>query len=623
VSFDEVLAQVQELLQRQRRVSYRGLKRRYDLDDEYLEDLKEELIGAKRLATDEAGKFLVWSGTPGTLLASSATPAYAPEAERRQLTVEFIDLVGSTNLSQQLDPEDLRLVMQAYRETCAGVIRRVEGHLAKYIGDGLLVYFGYPQAHEDDAQRAVQAGLGIIAELPQLNARFRSTVGSHGSASLQVRIGIHTGLVVAGEMGVGDQPEPLGIVGETPNVAARLQETAEPDSVALSPTTYRLVSGLFECQELAPQTLKGLSRPIVVYRVLGESAAQSRFEAAVQAGLTPLVGREEELQLLSSRWEQARDGNGQAVLLGGEAGIGKSRLVQAFKDRVVRDGAIAIEFRCSPYCQNTALFPLIQHLERQLEFARSVTAEDKLAKLGRFLSQYRFPQPETLPLWTALLSLPLPSGASLPGGSPQKRKQRLLESVVTWINEAAEEAPVYCTFEDLHWADPSTLEFLEALLAQVPTTGMLLLLTFRSEFEPPWGGRSYLSPHTLNRLGPSQSAAMVRGLTAGKPLPSEVLQQIVDKTDGVPLFLEELTKMVLESGLLREGKNGYELTGPLPPLAIPATLHGSLMARLDRLAPIREVAQLGATWAGNSPTNCSKPPLHWTSRPCNMRWRGL
>ena len=313
----------------------------------------------------------------------------------------------------------------------------------------------------------------------------------------------------------------------------------------------------------------------MVYRVVRESAAQSRFEAAVQAGLTPLIGREEELQLLRNCWEQAQDGNGRAVLLGGAAGIGKSRLVQAFKDHVMRDGAIAIEFRCSPYCQNTALFPLIQHLERRLEFARSDTADGKLAKLGRFLSRYRFPQSETLPLWAALLSLPLPPGASLPAGSPQKQKQRILESVVTWINEAAEEAPVYCAFEDLHWVDPSTLEFLEALLAQVPTTRMLLLLTFRPEFQPPWGGRSYLSPLTLSRLGPPQSAAMISGLTAGKPLPSEVLQQIVDKTDGVPLFLEELTKMVLELGLLREGKNGYELTGPLPPLAIPATLHGS------------------------------------------------
>src|SRR5262245_28494911 len=284
MTFDEVLAQVQELLQREQRVSYRGLKRRFALDDEYLEDLKEELIGAKRLATDEDGRFLLWTG--GTTVPSDPLPVPSPSpstpspqhldaqtqtldsrreaGERRQLTVQFIDLVGSTVLSTQLDPEELREVIQAYRETCASVIRRFEGYLAKYIGDGLLVYFGYPQAHEDDAQRAVRAGLGIVAELPQLNAGLQSTRAAHSCAPLQVRIGIHTGLVVAGEMGVGDQPEPLGIVGETPNIAARLQEKADPNSVVLSQTTSRLVSGLFECQELGPQTLKGISTPLVV-----------------------------------------------------------------------------------------------------------------------------------------------------------------------------------------------------------------------------------------------------------------------------------------------------------------------------------------------------------------------
>jgi predicted ATPase len=371
-------------------------------------------------------------------------------------------------------------------------------------------------------------------------------------------------------------------------------KNADPDSVALSPTTYRLVSGLFECEALGSRPLKGLSAPIAVYRVVGESGAQSRFEAAVQAGLTPLVGREEELQLLHNRWAQARDRNGQAVLLSGEAGIGKSRLVQAIKDRCMRHGAVPLEFRCSPYSQNTALFALIQHLERRLEFARTDAVDGKLARLQQFLAQYPFTQPDTLPLWAALLSLPLPADAP-PAGSPQKQKQRILETVVAWIGEVADKAPVFCAFEDLHWADPSTLEFLELLLAQLPATQILLLLTFRAEFQPPWGRRSYLSPLTLSRLGPPQSTAMIGGLTSGKPLPTEVLQQIVDKTDGVPLFVEELTKMVLESGLLREGEDRYELTGPLPPLAIPATLHGSLIARLDRLAPIREVAQLGAT----------------------------
>jgi class 3 adenylate cyclase len=525
MTFDEVLAQVQELLQRQQRVSYRGLKRRFALDDEYLKDLKEELIGAQRVATDEDGRFLVWSGDPAAVSAPSPTPSPSPaptatravEAERRQLTVEFIDLVGSTPLSQKLDPEELRLVVQTYRETCAAVIRRFDGYLAKYVRDGLLVYFGYPHAHEDDAQRAVQTGLGILTELPELNQRLRSTIGTSGPAPLQLRIGIHTGLVVAGEMGVGDQPEPLGIVGETPNIAARLQETADPDSVALSTTTYRLVSGLFECEELGPRSLKGVSAPVVVYRAVRESAAQSRFEAAVQAGLTPLVGREEELLLLRSRWSQVQDGAGQAVLLGGEAGIGKSRLAQALKDDVVRDSAVAIELRCSPYCQNTALFPVIQHLERRLQFAKTDTADSKLTKLRQFLAQYRFPQPAALSLWAALLSLPPSEAVPTPAVSPQKQKRATLETLVAWLSETAAQAPLYCAFEDLHWADPSTLEFLEVLLAQVPTARIFLLLTFRAEFQPPWGGRSYVQPLTLSRLGSPQSAAIIGGLTSGKP----------------------------------------------------------------------------------------------------------
>ena len=397
MTFDEVLVQVEELLRQRQRVSYRGLKRRFALDDEYLKDVKEELIGAKRVAADEDGRFLVWRGEPDTILAPSATLARAPEAERRQLTVEFIDLVGSTSLSQQLDPEELRLVVQAYRETCATVIRRFDGYLAKYTGDGLLVYFGYPQAHEEDAQRAVQTGLGILAELPKLNQRLRSTIGAGGPPPLQLRIGIHTGLVVAGEMGVGDQPEPLGIVGETPNIAARLQENADPDSVVLSSTTYRLVSGLFECEELGPRSLKGVAAPVVVYRAVRESAAQSRFEAAVQAGLTPLVGRGEELKVLSSCWAQARDGNGQVVLLSGEAGIGKSRLAQALKDHVEREGAVPIDFRCSPYCLNTPFFPLSQHLGRRLRFAATDSVDSKLSKLREFLAQCRFRRDDTLP----------------------------------------------------------------------------------------------------------------------------------------------------------------------------------------------------------------------------------
>ncbi len=535
-------------------------------------------------------------------------------AERRQLTVMFCDLVGSTALSAQLDPEELREVVRAYQETCTGVIQRYEGHIAQHLGDGLLVYFGYPAAHEDDAQRAVRAGLEIVEKIRTLVAPSFASVAEENRAAtvrerptdrlltraalspLHVRIGIHTGLVVVGEIGSSDKREILAL-GETPNIAARLQGLAEPDTVVLSAATHRLVAGLFECQDLGPQILKGISTPMSVYRVVGESGAQSRFEVAVGVGLTPLIGREHEVGLLEERWKQAKTGEGQVVLLSGEAGIGKSRLVQTLKEQVIAEGATRIEFRCSPYHQNSAFYPIIEHLQRLLQFAPHDTPQAKLAKLQQALAQYRFPQADTLPLLASLLSLPQPEGAPPITLSPQKQKQKTQEALVAWLVEEAEKAAVYCAWEDLHWADPSTLELLAFFLDQVPTTRLLAVLTFRPDFTPPWGPRSYLSQLTLSRLGRQQVEAMVEKVTGGKALPSEVLQQIVSKTDGVPLFVEELTKMVMESV---ESIESIESVGShnrtsLQALAIPATLHDSLMARLDRLGSVKEVAQLGAT----------------------------
>src|SRR6266849_1515044 len=393
-------------------------------------------------------------------------------AERRQLTVMFCDLVGSTALSAQLDPEELREVVRAYQETCATVIRRYDGHIAQHLGDGVLVYFGYPAAHEDDAQRAVRTGLEIIQASQQRNAPMQPTVGAHSCAPLQVRIGIHTGLVVVGEIGSSDKREILAL-GETPNLAARLQGLAEPDTVVVSTVTHRLVQGLFECQARGPQELKGVSTPVPVYQVVRESAAQNRFEVAVSAGLTPLVGRDEELGLLRRRWEQAKAGEGQAVLLSGEPGIGKSRLVQTLKEHVIAEGATRIEFRCSPYHQNSAFYPIIDHLQQLLQFAPHETAQAKLAKLQQALARYRFSQADTLPLLAALLSLPQPEGAPSITVSPQKQKQKTQEALVAWLVEEAEQAAVYCAWEDLHWADPSTLEVLTLLLDQVPTTRVL------------------------------------------------------------------------------------------------------------------------------------------------------
>ncbi|MBI3797962.1 MAG: AAA family ATPase [Deltaproteobacteria bacterium] len=533
------------------------------------------------------------------LTPSTQPPAPRSEAERRQLTVMFCDLVGSTALSAQLDPEELREVVRAYQQACTAVIDRFEGHIAQYLGDGLLVYFGYPLAHEDDAQRAVRAGLEIVEAIrsrepgvgdqgkqPALNAQL--------SHPLQVRIGIHTGPVVVGEIGSGSKREQLAL-GETPNLAARVQGYAAPDTVVLSAATYRLVQGLFECQDLGPQALKGITAPLSLYRVVQESEAQSRFEVAVSTGLTPLVGRDLEVGLLRERWAQARGGEGQVILLSGEAGIGKSRLVQTLKEQVIAEGATRIEFRCSPYHQNSAFYPIIEHLQRLLLFQREESPQAKLEKLQQALARFRFPQADTMPLLAALLSLPQPENTPPLTLSPEKQKQKTQEALLSWLVEEAERRTVYCAWEDLHWADPSTLAFLTLFLDQVPTIRLLALLTFRPDFVPPWRPRSHITQLTLNRLGRPQVGAMVEKIAGGKPLPREVVQQIIAKTDGVPLFVEELTKMVLESGLLTATDDRYELQGPLPPLAIPSTLQDSLMARLDRLTTTREIAQVGAT----------------------------
>ena len=601
MTFDEVLDQVRVLLQQRGRVTYRSLKLRYQLDDELLAGVTDELISAERVAVDEDGKVLVWIGTSLVSESTSQMPqstseneqpvsrlqpldARPPAGERRQLTVEFIDLVGSTTLSQQLDPEDYHARVVAYQTACHQVIARYEGHIAQYLGDGVLVYFGYPAAHEEDAVRAVRSGLEIVAAVGQL--KF--------TPPLQVRIGIHTGPVVVGEIGAGERSERLA-VGETPNIAARVQGQAEPNTVVISTATYRLVHGFFRCEALGPQALKHVTAPLELYRVHEGGAAQSRFEVAVSAGLTPLVGREHEVGLLQERWERAKQGEGQVVLLRGEAGIGKSRLVQTLKEQAVAEGATRIEFRCSPYFQNTAFYPVIEHLQRLLQWRREDTPEEKLKKLEGALEPYGLSPREMVPLLAPLLSLPLPERYPPLNLSPQRQKQKTLEALLTWLLKETERQAVRFDIEDLHWADPSTLEFLSLLLDQVPTTRMLVVFTFRPEFIPPWPPHSHVTHITLSRLAHKQAEVMVERVTGGRTLPAEVVQQVVAKTDGVPLFVEELTKMVVESGLLRETDSHYELTSPLPPLAIPATLQGSLMARLDRLSMARETAQLGAT----------------------------
>jgi class 3 adenylate cyclase/predicted ATPase len=530
--------------------------------------------------------------TQTTPVGSRPAIHHPPEAERRQLTVLFCDLVDSTALATQLDPEELREVVRAYQDTCAKVIARFDGHIAQYLGDGLLVYFGYPLAHEDDAQRAVRAGLGMVEAVGQLNTRL----GQERGVSLAVRLGIHTGLVVVGEIGGGTRHEQLAL-GETPNLAARLQGLAAPNTVVISATTVPLLGGFFACQALGQQRLKGFAQPLEVYQVLSESTARSRLEAAGSTGLTPLVGREQEIALLRERWAQVKDGVGQVVLLSGEAGIGKSRLVQVLTEHVASEPqAWLTPCQCSPYYQNTALYPLIDLLERvALQFEREESPTQKLSKLEGFLVQYGLPLAEAVPLFAALLSLPLGADYAPLTVSPERQKQQTLQALLTILLRIAAQQPVLFVMEDLHWVDPSTLELLSLLVDQGPTARILTLLTFRPDFSPPWTGRAHLTQLTLPRLPRRQAVEMTGRVAQGKPLPPEVVAQVVAKTDGVPLFVEELTKMVLESGLLQERAERYELAGPLPPLAIPATLHDSLMARLDRLAMVKGLAQLGAT----------------------------
>jgi class 3 adenylate cyclase len=528
-------------------------------------------------------------------------------------------LVDSTTLASQLDPEDWRDVVRAYQETCANVIARYEGHLAQYLGDGLLVYFGYPQAHDDDAQRAVQSGLGLLAAMGPLNARLERDTGLR----LTVPVGIHTGLVVVGAMGGRGRQEPLAL-GDTPNLAARIQGLAAPDTVLISAATHRLVQGYFTGTALGPQTLKGVAAPVLVYRILGASTAQSRLDVAATTGLTPLVGRESEVALLLERWAQSQAGLGQVVLLSGEGGIGKSRLAEVLRQRVVGEGWPCIRLRCSPYHTHSALYPVIERLERWLQFRRDETAAEKLRTLEEALARTGVPVPspargegdgggdagapvpplltfprqggrerpvEVVPLLAALLSVPLPAERYPPLLlTPQQQRQRTQDALVAWLLAEAERQPVLAVWEDLHWADPSTLELLGLVIDQTPTARLLTLVTARPEFRPPWAPWSHFTQLTLGRLPRPQVETMVQQLTGDKPLPAGVLAQVIAKMDGVPLFIEELVKMILESGLVREEADRYALTGSLPPLAIPATLHDSLMARLDRLASARAVA---------------------------------
>jgi DNA-binding winged helix-turn-helix (wHTH) protein/predicted ATPase/class 3 adenylate cyclase len=522
-----------------------------------------------------------------------------PEDEWRQLTVLVCHLgeVSGPAAPRDRDAREARLAdVREYQALCAEVVQRFEGHIAQYQVERLIVHFGYPQAHEDDARRAVHTGLEIVEGMAELNRR-RKQDRRHGSdVRLTVQVGIHTGLELIGAMAHGAQ-RPALAVGETVTIATGLQRHAGTDTVLISPVTWRLVEGYFVCESLGAQVLDDLAQPLAVYRVRQASTAQSRLDVAGIKGLTPFVGREQEVGLLGERWQQAREGMGQVVILSGDAGIGKSRLVQILIESMAAEAHVRVEYHCSPYYQHTALYPVVTFLQRLLQFRPEDPPEERLHKLELLLERYSLPLEEGIPLAAALLSLPLPERYPPLQMTPQRQKQKTLELLLAWWLKEAERQPLCVIMEDLHWADASTLELLTRLIEQVPTARILLLLLCRPEFHPPWASRfySYLTQVALGRLSRQQVETMVERITGGKALPTELLQELVAKTDGVPLFVEELTKMVLESGLVKERKGQYVLVDPLPPLAIPDTLHDSLMARLDRLGLAKQVAQLGAT----------------------------
>ena len=507
----------------------------------------------------------------------------APAGERRQLTVMFCELAGSGALSERLDPEELRALLHEYRSVCGEVIARYEGFVARYVGDGILTYFGWPKAHEDDAERSVRAGLEILQAMKRLSR----------SEPLSVRIGIATGPVVVGEQaGEGDQAKLA--VGVTPNLAARLQGLASTNQIVIAAATRRLVGDAFELSDLGEHQLKGITEPVRAWAVVRLGEAASRFEASHGVQVTPMVGREQEIELLLDRWQLSREGEGQVALLSGEPGIGKSRILGALRERLEGLGAQTLRFQCSPYYVNSAFWPSIDYFERALKFAREEPPESKLDKLEAFVVALYGRPIEDVRFIASILSIPCGERYGVLTMTPQKRKDETLRALLDLVEAIALRDPTVLLFEDVHWADPTTLEVLGLLIERIGSIPLFVVLTHRPEFRSRWSGHGHVAALNLSKLTRSQSSAMVSRLAGGKALPADLLGQILQKTDGVPLYVEELTKSLLESGGLRDAGDRFDYAGTAQGIAIPATLRDSLMARLDRLLPVKEIAQIGA-----------------------------
>jgi class 3 adenylate cyclase/predicted ATPase len=571
---------------------YEAIFRENDIDDTVLpslthENLKElgvasfghrvKLLDAiAALRSDASGKTPFFDPTT----TSSAPSAPEGRAERRQVAVMFSDLVGSTALSARMDPEDLRELISAYQKCVAETVQRFGGFVAKYMGDGVLVYFGYPQAHEDDAERAVRAGLELVAAVSSLKTH----------APLQTRVGMATGLVVVGDLIGSGASQEQAIVGETPNLAARLQGVAEPNTVVIAESTRKLLGNLFDFEDLGGQDLKGIAGSVRAWAALRPSSVESRFEAFHVSGLTELVGREEELDLLLRRWSKAKTDGGQVVLLTGEPGIGKSRLTAALLQHLASEPHTRLRSFCSPRHTDSALYPMIGQMERAAGLARDDKPQTKLDKLDAMLARSSTSAQDAA-LFAEVLSLQNDGRYPALELTPQQRRQRTLEALVLQVAVLSRQNPVLMIFEDAHWTDPTSLELFGRVVDKIPSLRALLIVTFRPEFEPPWIGRPYVTARTLNRLGEREIAAMIDGVTGNKPLPANIRQDIIERADGIPLFVEEMTKAVLEA----EG-DAWQPTAAVPSsaLVVPASLHASLMARLDRLGPAKEVAQIGA-----------------------------